>query len=174
MGDFAFPSTSCCFLPHCGTQDRAFFSEPHGLGTSELLAVRRTKLCAAERRDQKRSLCPSLTLPSPLTLELPNVHINIVLEAQSPCFSHPSQRKEEQGLGLGPVQSLAMAFHWLYNQVILAQIFHLQRGMLTKWGLSGKWSRLNEIVFPEYLAHASPGSSLRSPLAVTAPRPLLP
>lgn len=48
------------------------------------------------------------------SLELPNVHINTVLEAQSPCFSHPGQRSEEQGLGLGPVQSPAMAFHWSY------------------------------------------------------------
>lgn len=118
MGDFAFPATSCCFLPHCGTGDKAFLSEPqphtHGLETSLLLAVRGTKLCAAGRRVHKRSLCPSFTLPSPLTLELPNVHINTVLEAQSPCFSHPSQQSEEQGLGLGPVQSLAMAFHWSY------------------------------------------------------------
>lgn len=67
-------------------------------------------MCAAGRRVHKRSLCPSFTLPSPLTLELPNVHINIVLEAHSPCFSHLGQWSEEQGLGLGPVQSLAMAF----------------------------------------------------------------
>lgn len=30
------------------------------------------------------SLCPSFTLSSPLNVGLPNVHINIVLEAQSP------------------------------------------------------------------------------------------
>lgn len=75
MGDFAFPGTSYGFPPHCGTGDRAFLSEPqphtHGLGTSLLLAVRRTKLCAAGRRVHKRS---SADRPSVLPLPFP-VHL---------------------------------------------------------------------------------------------------
>lgn len=71
-------------------------------------------MCCWKKGPQEVPLSFLFTLPSPLTLELPNVHMNIVLEAQSPCFSHLGQWSEEQGLGLGPVQSLAMAFHWSY------------------------------------------------------------